>query len=96
MKIEEHEKVDREDEKKVTAIKQEEREQQRADQAKSTRQVAKDLERTHSGKADDTASTVLFRRMNRGTFTNAGRTFKQHSWTSRGGQLSGRTNWLHR
>jgi hypothetical protein len=60
MKVEGHEKVDREDEEKTTAIDQEEHEQQRADQATSTRQVAKDLERTTAGKADDTGTTALF------------------------------------
>jgi hypothetical protein len=60
MKIEEHEKVDQEDENKTTAIEPEEREQQRINPATSTRQVAKDLERTYSDKADDTASTALF------------------------------------
>jgi hypothetical protein len=60
MKIEGHEKIDREDEEKTTAIDREEREQQRADRATSTRQVAEDLERTPVGKAGDTATTALF------------------------------------
>ncbi|PYL08448.1 MAG: hypothetical protein DME33_07290 [Verrucomicrobia bacterium] len=59
MKVEGDEKVDPEDEEK-TALDQEEREQQRADRATSTRQVAEDLERTSVDKADDTATTALF------------------------------------
>ena len=60
MKVEENEKVDQEDEEKVTAVAQEERERRRADRATSTREVAKDLERAPAGKADDSATTALF------------------------------------
>jgi hypothetical protein len=60
MKVEEHEKVDREGEEKTTAIDQEEHEQQRADRGTSTRQVAEDLERPTAGKGDDSATTALF------------------------------------
>jgi hypothetical protein len=60
MKVEEHEKVDQEDEEKVAAVDQGEHEQQHADRATSTREVAKDLERAPAGRADDRATTALF------------------------------------
>ena len=56
MKLEEHERVEQKDEEKTTAVDQEEREQQRADRATSTREVAKDLERPHTSKSDDAAT----------------------------------------
>jgi hypothetical protein len=49
-----------EDERKMTEVAQEEREQKPADQPTSTRELAKDLERSHSGKADHSATTALF------------------------------------
>jgi hypothetical protein len=60
MKVEEHEKVDQEDQEKGTAVDQEEREQQRADRKTSTREVAKDLERSPAGKAEVSETTALF------------------------------------
>jgi hypothetical protein len=60
MKVEEDRKVNRENEDKMTAVDQEERDQQRADRATSTRELAKDLERSPSSKAADTGTTVLF------------------------------------
>jgi hypothetical protein len=59
MKVEDKERVEQ-DEEKMTAVDQEEREQEPADRATSTRELAKDLERTPSGKADHSASTALF------------------------------------
>jgi hypothetical protein len=56
MKVEEHEKVERQGEEKATAVDQEEREQQRADRATSTRELAKDLERPRATKSDDAAT----------------------------------------
>ncbi len=60
MKVEEHEKVHQENEGKIAAVDQEEHEQQRADRAISTREVAKDLERAPAEKADDSGTTALF------------------------------------
>ncbi len=60
MKIEEDEKVDEKKEEKMTADNQEQREQQRADRAKSTSEVAKDLERAAVSKRDDDSTTALF------------------------------------
>jgi hypothetical protein len=60
MKVEDDKKVEQVDEEKVNAVDQEEREQQRADQAVSTREVAKDLERAPAGKAESATSTALF------------------------------------
>ena len=56
MKLEEHERVEQKGEEKTTAVDQEEREQQRADRATSTRELAKDLERPHTSKSDDAAT----------------------------------------
>ena len=56
MKLGEHERVEQKDEEKTTAVDQEEREQQRADRATSTRELAKDLERPHTSKSDDAAT----------------------------------------
>ena len=56
MKLEEHERVEQKGEEKTTAVDQEEREQQRADRATSTREVAKDLERPRTSKSDDAAT----------------------------------------
>ncbi len=52
MKIEEGEKVDQGNQEKVAAADQEQRELQRADRAKSTSEVAKDLERAPLGRRD--------------------------------------------
>jgi len=60
MKVEDDKKVEQVDKEKMKEVDQEEREQQRADQATSTREVAKDLERASAGKAESTASTALF------------------------------------
>ena len=59
MKVEDKERVEQ-DEEKMTAVDQEEREQQPADRAKSTRELAKDLERMPAGKSDQSATTALF------------------------------------
>ena len=59
MKVEDKERVERDDE-KVIAMDQEEREQEPADRPTSTRELAKDLERTPPGKADHSATTALF------------------------------------
>ena len=59
MKVEDKESVEQNEE-KMTAVDQQEREQEPADRATSTRELAKDLERTPSGKADHTATTALF------------------------------------
>jgi hypothetical protein len=59
MKIEEDEKVDQENQEKVAAVSQEQREPQRADQPKSTSEVAKDLERAPVGRRDG-GTTALF------------------------------------
>jgi hypothetical protein len=60
MKIEEDRKVDQENQEKVAAVNQEERELQRAERAKSTSEVAKDLERAPVGRKDGGATTALF------------------------------------
>jgi hypothetical protein len=60
MKIEEDEKVDQENQEKVAAVSQEQRDLQRADRAKSTSEVAKDLERAPVGRRDGGTTTVLF------------------------------------
>jgi hypothetical protein len=60
MKVEDDKKVEQVDKEKMKEVDQEEREQQRADQATSTREVAKDLERASAGKAESAASTALF------------------------------------
>jgi hypothetical protein len=59
MKVEDKEIVEQ-DESKMTAVDQEERQQEPADRAISTRELAKDLERTPSGKADHSATMALF------------------------------------
>ena len=59
MKVEDKERVER-DEEKVIAMDQEEGEQEPADRPRSTRELAKDLERTPSGKAEHSATTALF------------------------------------
>jgi hypothetical protein len=59
MKVEDKEKVEQ-DEETMTAVDQGEREEKPADRATSTRELAKDLERTASGKADHSATTALF------------------------------------
>ena len=48
------------DEEKVIAVDHEEQEQEPADRPTSTRELAKDLERTPSGRADHSAPTALF------------------------------------
>ncbi len=59
MKVEDKESVEQNEE-KMTAVDQQEREQEPADRATSTRELAKDLERTPSGKANQSATTALF------------------------------------
>jgi hypothetical protein len=59
MKVEDKEKVEQ-DEGKMTAVDQGEREQEPADRPTSTRELAKDLERSPTGKAEDKATTALF------------------------------------
>ena len=49
-----------EDERKMTAVAQEERADEPAHRPTSTRELAKDLERAPSGKADHSAATALF------------------------------------
>jgi hypothetical protein len=61
MKVEEQERVERENEEKMTTVDQEkEREQQPADRPTSTRELAKDLERKPTGKPDDVGTAALF------------------------------------
>ncbi len=59
MKMEDEEKVEQ-DEEKMTAADQEQLDQEPAERVTSTREVAKDLERTPSGKADHPANAALF------------------------------------
>ena len=59
MKVEDQERVEQ-DEEKMTATDGEERKQESVDRATSTRELAKDLERTSSGKVDHSATTALF------------------------------------
>ena len=59
MKVEDKESVEQNEE-QMTAVDQQEREQEPADRATSTRELAKDLERTPSGEADHSATTALF------------------------------------
>ena len=59
MKVEDKERVEQ-DESKMTAVDQEEREQEPADRAISTKELAKDLERTPSGRADHSGTMALF------------------------------------
>ena len=59
MKVEDKERVEQ-DEEKMIATDGEERKQESVDRATSTRELAKDLERTSSGKVDHSATTALF------------------------------------
>jgi hypothetical protein len=59
MKVEDKERVEQ-DEEKMTAVDQEEHEQEPDERATSTRELAKDLERMPSGKTDHSATTALF------------------------------------
>ena len=59
MKVEDKESVEQNEE-KMTTVDQQESEQEPAERATSTRELAKDLERTPSGKADHSATTALF------------------------------------
>ena len=59
MKVEDKERVEQ-DEEKITATDGEERKPEPVDRATSTRELAKDLERTSSGKVDHSATTALF------------------------------------
>jgi hypothetical protein len=59
MKVEDKERVEG-DEEKVIAVDHEEQEQEPADRPTSTRELAKDLERTPSGKEEHSANTALF------------------------------------
>ena len=59
MKVEDKESVEQNEE-KMTAVDQQEREQEPADRATSTRELAKDLERTPPGQAKQSATTALF------------------------------------
>ncbi len=59
MKVEDEEKVEQ-DEEKITAADQQQLDQEPAERVTSTREVAKDLERTPSGKADHPANAALF------------------------------------
>jgi hypothetical protein len=60
MKVEDEERIKQDDEDKAAAVDQAEREQQPADRATSTRELAKDLERAPAGKAEQAAATALF------------------------------------
>jgi hypothetical protein len=59
MKVEDKERVERDDE-KVIAMDQEERERGPAERPTSTRELAKDLERAPTGKAEPVATSTLF------------------------------------
>jgi len=59
MKMEDEEKVEQ-DEQKMTAADQEQLDQEPAERVTSTRELAKDLERKPSGKADHPANAALF------------------------------------
>ncbi len=59
MKMEDEEKVEQ-DEEKMTAADQEQLDQEPAERVTSTRELAKDLERKPSGKADHPANAALF------------------------------------
>jgi hypothetical protein len=59
MKVEDKERVEQ-DEEKMTTMDHEERKQEPVDRTTSTRELAKDLERTPPGKADHSATTALF------------------------------------
>ncbi len=60
MKAEDEERVEQDDEEKMAAMNQEKHEQQPADRATSTRELAKGLERAPTDTADNAASTALF------------------------------------
>jgi hypothetical protein len=60
MKVEEGEKVDQENEGKITTVDQEQREQRRVDRPKSTSEIAKDLERVPARTGHDGVTTALF------------------------------------
>jgi hypothetical protein len=61
MKVEDQERVERDDKEKMTTADQEkEREQQAADRPTSTRELAKDFDRAPTGKAEPIATTALF------------------------------------
>ena len=95
MKVEDKESVEQNEE-KMTAVDQQEREQEPADRATTTRELAKDLERTPSGRPTIPRPRLCSQRMSHGTFTNVGRTFKRRSWTSRDTRLSRRMSWLQK
>ncbi len=59
MKVEDEEKTEQDDE-KMTAADQEQLDQEPAERVTSTRELAKDLERKPSGKADHPANAALF------------------------------------
>ena len=59
MKVEDEERVEH-DQEKMTPVNQEEREQEPVDRPSSTREPAKDLERTPLSKADHSETTALF------------------------------------
>ena len=59
MKVEDQERVEQ-DKVKARSMEQNQREQQSTDRMPSTREVAKNLERAPSGKADSSATTALF------------------------------------
>jgi len=59
MKVEDQERAEQ-DKVKARSMEQNQREQQSTDRMPSTREVAKNLERAPSGKADSSATTALF------------------------------------
>jgi hypothetical protein len=59
MKVEDQEKVEQ-DKQEMTSVDREERKEQPADRATSTRELAKDLERASTGKTEQGATTALF------------------------------------
>jgi hypothetical protein len=59
MKVENEDRVEQ-DEEKMTTMNQEQRKEEPADRATSTKELAKDLERTPGRKADHSAITALF------------------------------------
>ena len=93
MKMEDEEKVEQ-DEEKMTAADQEQLDQEPAERVTSTRELAKDLERKPSGKADHPANAALFPE-------NESRDFHKR-WTDiqtgfvdePDRRLSGRMSWL--
>ena len=90
MKVEDEEKTEQDDEKMTDA------DQDPPDRVTSTRELAKDLERTASGKADHSANATLFPENESRDFHKRWRTFKRRSWTSRDRQLNERTSWLQK